>query len=1050
MFQKFFKRLSGSHYRKFYKKAQAQIRKINELEVSYQALSDEALQGKTEEFRQRFKKGESLDDLLPEAFAVVKNGARRLCGQEIEFVGTKGVWNMVHYDVQLMGGMALHQSMIAEMATGEGKTLVATLPLYLNALAGYGAQLVTVNEYLAQRDAEWMGHLYRFLGLTVGVIRNMQPPEEKRAAYNCDITYGTASEFGFDYLRDNGMATTRAQQVQREHFFCIVDEVDSILVDEARTPLIISGPVQTDTVAPYVELKPAIEKLVRHQTQLCNRLISEAKAELDKSDEVRKEEAAEAERIQKSIAQITRENRDRIKKGEAALPLPEASEVIDPFVRMWQVKQGMPKNKVLLRLLEQGSVRKAYDAFDLEMAGEYNKNQRYALKEELYFTLDEKQRSSDLTDKGRELLRPDDPDAFVLPDLPTYFMEVDSRADLDPKEKAKLKAEAQTGFEKASEDIHCIGQLLRAYSLYERDVEYVVQDGKVMIVDENTGRVMPGRRWSDGLHQAVEAKENVKIEKESKTYATITLQNYFRNYDKLAGMTGTAETEANEFKDIYNLTVMVIPTNKPCIRIDHNDIIYKTRREKYNAVVEEVEAAHKRGQPCLVGTVSVDASELLGRMLRRKNITHSVLNAKFHAQEADIVARAGQRGAVTIATNMAGRGTDIKLGEGIDDTGGLYVIGTERHTSRRIDRQLRGRCARQGDPGQTRFFLSLEDELMRLYSQGSAGKLLESSFEEGEPLEHRWLNPMIERAQKTVEQHHYSTRRRLLQYDDVGSRQREVIYGLRNDALSSDEPREIIFELISEEIDAKIDEFGVGRASEGGEEGEQFASWASQTFPVIVKVEDLKGKDADAVRTLVLEKVREAYKVKENAEDPEALIKLERFVIISCIDRNYQNLLTEMEDLRQSVGLRGYGQKDPLVEYKNEAFVYFEQMMNQVRSEICSGIFRSVTNLRAFDELMLRMQSRAKTSGPSDPDGDQSAAGKAALASAPTGSGPAAPSSTRRDIQLPKIERKPVHVDNEPKRNDTVTIRRGTESLSMKWKKAEKMVKEEGWQLVSK
>jgi preprotein translocase subunit SecA len=497
---------------------------------------------------------------------------------------------MIHYDVQLIGGMALHQNTISEMATGEGKTLVATLPLYLNALTGRGAQLVTVNEYLAQRDAEWMGHIFKFLGLTVGVVKggHQQNNDEKREMYNCDITYGTASEFGFDYLRDNGMAMSKEAQVQKDHYFCIVDEVDSILIDEARTPLIISGPVADDSSAPFMSHRPMVERLVKEQTRLCNRLINAAKKELDD---------------------------------------PEADHS-DALYKMLQVKMGMPKNKILLRLFEVGSIRKKFDAFELEMGADYNKKQLYALKEELYFNLDEKQRSSDLTDRGRNLLHPDDPDAFMLPDLPTRYMEIDAQEGLDDQAKAKLKAEAQSGFEKTSEEIHVLSQLLRAFSLYERDVEYVVQDGKVMIVDENTGRVMPGRRWSDGLHQAVEAKEGVQIEKESKTYATITLQNYFRLYEKLSGMTGTAETEANEFKDIYSMSVMVIPTNKPNIRIDDNDIIFKTRREKYNAVIEEIQDAHNRGQPCLVGTVSVDASEVLSRMLRRAKIPHSVLNAK--------------------------------------------------------------------------------------------------------------------------------------------------------------------------------------------------------------------------------------------------------------------------------------------------------------------------------------------------------------------------------------------------------------------------------------
>jgi preprotein translocase subunit SecA len=1000
MIAKVFKKFSGSHYRRFLKKALPIVDRINALEEEYQQLTDEQLRAKTDEFRERLKQGEELDDILPEAFATVKNAARRLCGQDIEYVGTKDVWNMVHYDVQLIGGMALHQNTISEMATGEGKTLVATLPLYLNALTGRGAQLVTVNEYLAQRDAEWMGHIYKFLGLTVGVVKggHQQNNDEKREMYNCDITYGTASEFGFDYLRDNGMAMSKEAQVQKDHYFCIVDEVDSILIDEARTPLIISGPVADDSSAPFMSHRPMVERLVKEQTRLCNRLVNAAKKEMED---------------------------------------PEADHS-DGLYKMLQVKMGMPKNKILLRLLEVGSIRKEFDAYELEMGADYNKKQLYALKEELFFNLDEKQRTSDLTDKGRNLLHPDNPDAFMLPDLPTRYMEIDAQEGLDEQAKAKLKAEAQAGFEKTSEEIHVLSQLLRAFSLYERDVEYVVQDGKVMIVDENTGRVMPGRRWSDGLHQAVEAKEGVQIEKESKTYATITLQNYFRLYEKLSGMTGTAETEANEFKDIYSMSVMVIPTNKPNIRVDDNDIIFKTRREKYNAVIEEIQDAHNRGQPCLVGTVSVDASEVLSRMLRRAKIPHSVLNAKYHAQEAEIVARAGQPGAVTIATNMAGRGTDIKLGEGVMDQGGLYVLGTERHTSRRIDRQLRGRCARQGDPGRSRFFLSLEDELMRLYSQGSAGKLLESSFEEGQPLEHRWLNTMIERAQKTVEQHHYSIRKRLLQYDDVGSKQREVIYGLRHDAIHSENPKELVFELIQEELDERAESFGLvgGKHAPDEDTVKEFTTWTMQTFPIRVNVKDLSGMDGEAIIQKVLDEIGEAYKVKESAEEQEALHRLERIVLVSNVDRHYQNHLTEMEDLRQSVGLRGYGQKDPLVEYKNEAYTYFTEMMNTVRSDICSGIFRSVTNARAFESVVARLRQQAQEMGPADPDGDQGSM--------------AASTDGKKSVQLPKVKRAPVRIANEPGRNEVVVIQRGPEKQELKWKKAERLVKEEGWQLVGK
>jgi preprotein translocase subunit SecA len=1007
-----FKRFSGRHHRKFYKQCAPIIRRIHEFDKSFEGLSDEELRAKTESYRERYRNGETLEDLLPEAFATVKNAARRLCGQQIEYVGTTDTWNMVHYDVQLIGGIALHRNSIAEMQTGEGKTLVATLPLYLNALSGRNCQLVTVNEYLAQRDAEWMGHLYRFLGLTVGVIKgsHQMNSEEKREAYECDITYGTASEFGFDYLRDNGMAMRKDSLVQRDHYFCIVDEVDSILVDEARTPLIISGPVQDDSSAPFIELKPSIESLVREQTRFCNRLVAEAKAEVEKG--------ADAD-------------------AEFALS------------RMLQVKLGAPKNKVLLRLLEDGPVRKQFDAYDLEMNADYNRKKKYDLKEQLFYVIDEKQRSSDLTQKGRDFLQPEDPDAFVLPDLASRYVEIDARANETPEEKAKSKAAVQSEFEQVSERIHVISQLLRAYSLYERDVEYVVQEGKVYIVDENTGRVMPGRRWSDGLHQAVEAKEGVQIEKESKTYATITLQNYFRLYDKLAGMTGTAETEATEFMDIYKMTVTVIPTNRPNIRIDENDIIYKTRREKFNAVIETVTEAHHRGQPCLVGTVSVDASEVLSRMLRRAKIPHSVLNAKYHAQEAEIVAKAGQRGAVTIATNMAGRGTDIKLGEGIADLGGLYVIGTERHTSRRIDRQLRGRCARQGDPGRTRFFISLEDELMRLYSQGSAGKLLESSFEEGQPLEHRWLNPMIERAQKTVEQHHYSTRKRLLQYDDVASRHREVVYNLRQDAMMLENPRDLVFELIEEELDAKIEEYSLATGQADEETRKAFLNWALQTFPIKLTEEDVAAP-ADAVREKLLEEIRAAYAVKESAEEPEALKRLERMIVISTIDRHYQTHLTEMEDLRQSVGLRGYGQKDPLVEYKNEAYTFFSAMMNEVRADICSGIFRSVTNAKAFEQMMQHLRRRVKTSGPQDPDGDQGGAAK------PTAGGarPAAGGAVRAapggasGVKLPVVKKRPVVLASEPKRNDTVRIEKDGTTEEMKWKKAERLVKEEGWRLL--
>ncbi|MBC2605979.1 preprotein translocase subunit SecA [Pelagicoccus albus] len=916
MLSSFFKKFAGRSNKKWLKSCEPVVAKINEFETSYQSLSDEELKANTGKFKERLEAGETLDDLLPEAFATVKNAARRLVGTSEMVCGREQHWDMVHYDVQLIGGMALHQGRIAEMATGEGKTLVSTLPIYLNALAGRNVQLVTVNEYLAQRDSEWMGHLLKYLGLKVGCIKNQMPPHMKREMYNCDVTYGTASEFGFDYLRDNGMAHSVEEQVQRDHYFVIIDEVDSILVDEARTPLIISGPAPIQREQPYTRLKGAIESLVSAQNKFCNNLIAEVKADLEKED------------------------RDNWEVG----------------LKMLQVKLGMPKNKQLLRIIESGEFRKLLDKTDLEMHSDMNKEKLFALKEELFYVIDEKQRQADLTEKGRKTLRPDNPDAFVLPDLATRFSDLDKDTSLSDEEKDAIKLKEQEALEIVGEDIHAISQLLRAFALYEKDVEYVVQEGKVVIVDENTGRVMAGRRWGDGLHQAVEAKENVTIERETRTFATVTIQNYFRMYDKLAGMTGTAETEATEFHDIYKLGVAVIPTNRPCIRVDDNDVIYKSRREKYNAVVDEVVAAHKKGQPVLVGTVSVEASELVGRMLRRKNVPHNVLNAKFHQQEADIVARAGIKGAVTIATNMAGRGTDIKLGEGVKEIGGLLVIGTERHESRRIDRQLRGRCSRQGDPGRSKFYISLEDDLMRLFANsGFMAKILHGSMEEGEPLEHSLLNRSIETAQKKVEGSNYSVRKRLLQYDDVLNKQREIIYSLRNDALQSDTPLETVLELVEEEVQIRLQD------ADGDWAG--FVSWANTHFPIGLTEEDIAGKSLEEQSEYILNALKEAYRIKKTAENEAALEHLERYILLSSIDSRWQEHLTEMEDLRRNVGLRSYGQKDPLNEYKNEAYVYFEELMNNVRAQVCTRLFRTATNLVAIENVKNMLARKAVAQG---------------------------------------------------------------------------------------
>jgi preprotein translocase subunit SecA len=968
MFSFLFKRFSGRHYRKFLEKSRPIVARINELELSYQALTDDQLRANTDEFRARIAaatdKRAALDAILPEAFATVKNAARRLSGRKVIVCDHELTWDMVHFDVQLIGGMAIHEGKISEMATGEGKTLVSTLPLYLNALTARNTQLVTVNDYLARRDSEWMGHLYNFLGVSVGCIQQQMSPDLRREMYGRDITYGTASEFGFDYLRDNGMATRKEDQVQRDHWFCIVDEIDSILVDEARTPLIISGPAPIEREQPFTRIKPPIDRLVNDQTRLCNRLVSDAMALLEKPA-------------------ATPEDRDTAAR------------------KMLQVKMGNPNNKQLLRLLETPDWRKLLDKVETDLNSDLNKDELYRLKEDLLYVVDERQHQADLTEIGRKQLRPDNADAFVLPDLATEFSDIEKDTASTPEQREAKKLAAQNRYAEISEEIHAISQLLRAYSLYERDVEYVVQEGKVMIVDENTGRVMPGRRWSDGLHQAVEAKEGVMIERETRTYATITIQNYFRMYEKLAGMTGTAETEATEFQDIYRLAVQVIPTNRPCIRVDRNDSIFKTRRDKYNAVVKEIEAANKRGQPVLVGTVSVESSEVLSRMLKRTGVVHAVLNAKFHQQEAEIVSRAGQRGAVTIATNMAGRGTDIKLGEGVRELGGLMVIGTERHQSRRIDRQLRGRCSRQGDPGLTKFFLSLEDELMRLFLQGNlASRLMEGSMKEGEELEHPWLNRSIESAQKKVEQQNFSVRKRLLQYDDVLNQQREVIYGIRNAAIHAERPKEIIFEQVGEEIIARLAVAGFGEKGGATVAGvESLVGWLNTHFPISVNAAELTGNDPEALSAKLVERVKQAYAVKESVEVPDALGALERYVVINAIDHHWQEHLTEMENLRQSVGLRSYGQKDPLVEYKSEAYKYFEELMTNVRLQICTGLFRSASNIESFENMLSLLSRTARAVGPADAP----ATPRLETSTTVTGGGTAEGAPAAPEIQLPKV-----------------------------------------------
>ena len=939
----------------------ARIRKLvvvqtNEFEKELQSKSDEFLRAKTAEWKARLSAIEDkaevlreLDALLPEAFAVVKNVCRRLCGTMVNVRGQELKWEMIPFDVQLIGGYALHTNRIAEMATGEGKTLVATMPVYLNALSGRGVHVVTVNDYLAQRDSEWMGAVYKSLGLTVGCILNDMPNDLRCEQYACDITYGTSSEFGFDYLRDNGIASTADQQVQRGHFYAIVDEVDSILIDEARTPLIISGPAVIETNhAIYGQLKPAVQRIVAAQRKHCLEFLAKAREGLAKL---------------KSIRESGSKNDTGDLQREIGLNL-------------YRARLGQPKMPELLQLLEDKSNAMIMQRSELELHADQTKKELYREKEELYFAIDEKGHDADLTEKGRNHLNPSDPDAFLLPDLLTRFHEIDNQPDVDVHHRMAEKQKFQELYENRAERIHTTSQLLKAYCLYEKDNHYVVMENKVIIVDENTGRLMTGRRWSDGLHQAVEAKEDTEIERETQTYATITIQNYFRLYTKLAGMTGTAETEANEFFDIYKLGVMVVPTNMPCIRADGDDGVYKSRREKFGAVLKEIQEIHAKGRPILVGTISVETSEHLSKMLDHARIPHAVLNAKQHQREAEIVARAGQRGAVTIATNMAGRGTDIKLGAGIPELGGLHVLGTERHEARRTDRQLRGRCARQGDPGTSHFFLALEDDLMRLYGSDKMVKWMERlGLEEGQELTHPLLNRSIETAQKRVEQHNFQIRKRTLEYDDVMNKQREILYGFRNGIIRDANVRDRLMDVMEEVVLHKVEEFLSADVEMSAWNYRELADWVNLNFPLGISESDLNkmaegatempvresfydGLSAAqfAVCQRVTDAVRSAYDTKIKFEDADALASVERQTMLSAIDRLWQEHLYNMDGLRNSIGLRAYGQQDPLIEYKKESKEMFDRLMVDVKTQICHNIFRSASSLEAFQKFLGKMR----------------------------------------------------------------------------------------------
>ncbi|MDH7603307.1 MAG: preprotein translocase subunit SecA [Melioribacter sp.] len=872
-----------------------QLTQIQSAEEKHKIYDE--IEGLENELDEKYE--EILNELLPQAFAVVKETCRRLVGKSWEVAGNKITWDMVPYDVQLLGGIVLHQGKIAEMATGEGKTLVATLPLYLNALTGRGVHLVTVNDYLAKRDSEWMGEIFKFHGLTVGCILNTMDTEERIKQYQCDITYGTNNEFGFDYLRDN-MAVSKDQCVQRGHNYAIVDEVDSVLIDEARTPLIISGPVEK-TEHKFDEMKPKVERLFRKQANLVASIVKEAEQLLQSNDP-----------------------KDREKAG----------------ILLLRAHRGFPKNKALMKILAEPENKKLLQQTELEFLRE-NAKRMPEIDEELYFAIDEKLNQIDLTEKGREELAQgsgEGKEFFVIPDLGTEISKLENDPNLTSEEKLRKKDELYHLYSERSDRIHTINQLLKAYTLFEKDVEYVVtEDGKIAIVDEFTGRILPGRRYSDGLHQAIEAKENVKVERDTQTLATITLQNYFRLYKKLAGMTGTAETEEAEFYEIYKLEVVVIPTNKPVIRVDEDDAIYRTKREKYNAIIEKIKQLREQRRPVLVGTTSVEVSETLSRMLKRQGIPHNVLNAKQHQREAEIVAHAGQPGAVTIATNMAGRGTDIKLGAGVKELGGLYILGTERHESRRIDRQLRGRAGRQGDPGTSKFFISLEDDLMRLFGGDRITSIMSRlGMQDGEAIQHPLISRSVERAQKKVEENNFAIRKRLLEFDNVMNQQREVIYSRRRQALEGERLKGEIFEYLDEFVQDVIDKyFDDGNFEKIKEEIFQHTLVDIKIDPDVI---DKIGKDG--FRDKILEAAKDFYNRKEEMLGSDLMARLERYAVLSVIDEKWKEHLREMDDLKEGIGLRAYGQKDPLLEYKAEAYNLFIQLLEHIRNEVISFAFK--------------------------------------------------------------------------------------------------------------
>ncbi|WP_026167240.1 preprotein translocase subunit SecA [Balneola vulgaris] len=1119
-------KIFGSKSEKDIKAIQPIVDKINALGPEMEKLSDDQLKAKTQEFRKKIEdatantskeieevkakmedldnlsQGESralaeeldrleqqwldeleetLDDILPEAYAVLKDTCRRFVGKSWKVAGDEIEWNMIPYDVQLVGAITLHKGMIGEMKTGEGKTLTSIFPAYLNALAGRGVHVITVNNYLAKRDAEWNEPIFNFHGLEVACIDNYDPNSEgRRKAYRADITYGTNNEFGFDYLRDN-MVIEKNQLVQRGHHYTIIDEVDSILIDEARTPLIISGPVPNDNKSgKYQEMKPRMAALVEAQKKLVAQLVQEAQQHLDEGNE------------------------------EAA------------GLALFRAQRGFPKNTRFRKMLQDAHIQKLIqktEAFYLQD----NAKKMPEADEYLFYAVDMKMNSIEMTEKGREFItqKGEDPDFFVIPDLGTETSIIEQEIEALEKEKIEevkqqdLSEEYQERkieevkkevhlereqrfnelhrlFAERGDRIHTVNQLLKAYTLFQKEEEYIVQDGKVQIVDEHTGRVLSGRRYSDGLHQAIEAKEEVKIEASTQTYATITLQNYFRMYHKLSGMTGTAETEEGEFNEIYDLDVVVIPTNRPIQRDDKEDLIFKTKREKFNAAIDKIREYHEKGQPVLVGTTSVDVSETMSRMLKRAGIPHNVLNAKQHARESEIVKQAGQPGAVTVATNMAGRGTDIKLAPGVKEKGGLAILGTERHESRRIDLQLRGRSGRQGDPGESQFYVSLEDNLMAMFGSDRVASVMDRlKFEEGEVITHPWMTKSLERAQSKVEQNNFGIRKRQLEYDDVLNNQRNVIYARRLHALSGDQLLSDIMDMLEDFVEGLVNE----HVAAGDYIGLHQEILRNLAVDVSFDEDEWKSKNEYELIDMIIERALEVYRRKEERmakplyevmkriaesetdkkpervqviftdgikrmrvvvdvdaalenEGREVARALERTAVLATIDDKWMQHLRELDSVKEGIGLRAFGQKDPLLEYKREAFDMFKQLLDMINREVVSTIWKSIPEAQANSdgiEQAQKQKSKFDTSRMQASQADATNMGLQGGAGQPQQEGQQRPMG-------PNTKRKPVVVADEPGRNDKVTIQNMNtgEVKEIKWKYGKDMVENKGWVIVEK